>query len=169
MNYYTNYGGTRKSITLDTDSREISDGDTSESFEIKNSGKGRFLIRLGRHIFRVSGVEVDGDIVSFKYNNRPVSVEVRDDQDLLLDRLGMRNSSSVREESLKAPMPGRLLSLNVKEGDTVNQGDAVAVLEAMKMENELKAPVAGTIGRILVTQKQSVEKNDVIMEIEARG
>jgi biotin carboxyl carrier protein len=65
-----------------------------------------------------------------------------------------------------APMPGRIVSYKVKTGDKVKAGQVVAILEAMKMENELKAPRAGTVKSILFNQGDNVQQNKPIMIIE---
>lgn len=64
-----------------------------------------------------------------------------------------------------APMPGKVLRILVTEGDSVQRGTVVAILEAMKMENELRSAVDGTIGRIPVKEGQNVSKGDLIAEI----
>ena len=66
---------------------------------------------------------------------------------------------------VKAPMPGMVLRLEVEVGQTVAQGAGVAVLEAMKMENEIKAPVAGVVSAIPVEAGQAVEKGTVLVEL----
>jgi pyruvate carboxylase subunit B len=66
-------------------------------------------------------------------------------------------------------MPGKILEIMVKEGDEVEKDQPLAILEAMKMENELKAPVAGTIANISAEVGQSLEKNSPILEIETIG
>jgi|ASRL01.1.fsa_nt_gi biotin carboxyl carrier protein len=66
---------------------------------------------------------------------------------------------------LEAPMQGKIVSVKVSVGDVVNEGDVVAVLEAMKMENEVVAPNAGTIASINVTSGQSVEAGDLIASL----
>jgi glutaconyl-CoA decarboxylase len=68
-------------------------------------------------------------------------------------------------EAVVAPMPGTIISLSVSEGDTVEVGDTVVVMEAMKMENEIKAHVAGTITQILVTAGQDVGVNEAMLTI----
>jgi len=66
---------------------------------------------------------------------------------------------------LRAPMPGLIVSLQVKVGDTVQEGDTVLVLEAMKMENAIPAPVSGTIKAIYFGSGASVTKDDLICVI----
>lgn len=63
---------------------------------------------------------------------------------------------------LKAPMPGLIIRLEVKVGDTVQAGDTVLVLEAMKMENAIPAPVSGTVRAVYFASGDSVTKDDVI-------
>ncbi len=67
---------------------------------------------------------------------------------------------------LRAPMPGRVLKLLVVEGQTVTRGDAVAVVEAMKMENELSAPRSGKVKRVLVELGATDERDAPLMELE---
>ena len=65
-----------------------------------------------------------------------------------------------------SPMPGTILKVNVKEGDTVKAGDSVVILEAMKMENDITAPKDGVIKSLFVSEKQAVAKGDALFEVE---
>lgn len=67
--------------------------------------------------------------------------------------------------SVKAPMPGTILSFTVSVGDEVSEGQVVAILEAMKMENELTAPASGKVKSIHVEKGSSVIENQVILQI----
>lgn len=69
-------------------------------------------------------------------------------------------------EVVECPMPGRVLSIDVKVGDSVTSGQQVMVLEAMKMENSIESPVSGRVKRIFVEVGQSLQQDDKIMEIE---
>ena len=69
-------------------------------------------------------------------------------------------------EKVNAPMPGTILSVNVKVGDAVKKGDVLVVLEAMKMENEIMAPVDGTVTFVGVNQGATVESGSAICVIE---
>ena len=66
---------------------------------------------------------------------------------------------------LPAPMPGMIVKYDKKEGDAVNEGETVVILEAMKMENALSAPASGTIKAINYTSGDSVAKGDVLCVI----
>ena len=66
----------------------------------------------------------------------------------------------------KAPMPGTILDVKVKVGDTVKNGQAVCVLEAMKMENEIPATKDGKITSVLASKGASVNTGDVLVTIE---
>ena len=65
-----------------------------------------------------------------------------------------------------APMPGIILSIAVKEGDDVNAGDSLLVLEAMKMENEIHAPQAGKVKKIHVSEGTEVQSGSELVEFE---
>jgi len=69
-------------------------------------------------------------------------------------------------QTLKAPMPGRVVLVEVTVGQAVKPGDGLVVLEAMKMENEFKAAVAGTVKEIRVESGQTVNPGDVLLVIE---
>ena len=60
-------------------------------------------------------------------------------------------------EPIAAPMPGNSLTVNVKAGDAVKEGQVLVVLEAMKMENEIMAPKNGTITQVLVSKGSTVD------------
>ena len=67
--------------------------------------------------------------------------------------------------SVCAPMPGTILSVSVHEGDRVKKGDVLAVLEAMKMENEIQAPSDGTVTAVHVSANSSVDTGSPIVTL----
>ena len=66
-----------------------------------------------------------------------------------------------------APMPGKVLQVLVKEGDAVEEGQPLLVLEAMKMENVIKAAVNGKVSVVKAAQGQAVEKGALLVGVEA--
>ncbi len=69
-------------------------------------------------------------------------------------------------ETVEVPISGKVVSVNVKAGDTVKEGDVLCILESMKMENPILAPVDGTIIEIGVTAEQAVKPGEIIAVIE---
>jgi biotin carboxyl carrier protein len=67
---------------------------------------------------------------------------------------------------ITAPIPGLIVSIKVKVGDLVKEGDVLLILEAMKMENEILAPEGGRIKKIHVKEKQSVKTRAPLITIE---
>ena len=69
------------------------------------------------------------------------------------------------EETISAPMPGTITNILVKENDSVKKGDVLAILEAMKMENEIIAPSDGNITSISVDKGQTVNLGDILLQM----
>ena len=68
-------------------------------------------------------------------------------------------------KSVDAPMPGNIISVNVKPGQPVKKGDVLLILEAMKMENEIMAPCDGTVGSVNVTAGQTVQSGQQLLTL----
>jgi len=73
--------------------------------------------------------------------------------------------STGQEGELLTQMPGKVIKIIVKEGEKVEKGQTVIILEAMKMENEIKSPTNGTISDVHIKEGQALEQNVLMMEI----
>jgi biotin carboxyl carrier protein len=102
--------------------------------------------------------------VRLKLNGHVHEVQVKDRFDLLLEKMGMSSVATAKVNDLKAPMPGLIVGIMVNPGDTVNKGDSLLILEAMKMENLLKATGEGTIKAIRINKGDRVEKGQILIE-----
>ena len=98
-----------------------------------------------------------------KVNNSVYSLSVRDKYDDLLKEMGIDLSAGPKVNDMKAPMPGLVLNVLVENGQTIKKGDAIVVLEAMKMENILKSPSDGIVKKVHVIKGDKVEKNKVMI------
>ncbi|MAP38486.1 MAG: hypothetical protein CL879_02605 [Dehalococcoidia bacterium] len=67
--------------------------------------------------------------------------------------------------TMNAPMTGRIIEINVAEGDGVSVGDMLVVIESMKMENEVFSQHEGTLSKLMVADDQNVSEGDPMMEI----
>ncbi len=76
-----------------------------------------------------------------------------------------KSSGSEGAIKVSAPMPGKILSVKVSEGQSINKGDVVVVLEAMKMENEIYASEGGVVASVNVSSGDMVEGGDVLVTI----
>ena len=136
-----------------------------DSVEVK---KGRFHIVYNNKSFVADILTHDRKNKSFEIiiNNNTYYVQLKDRFDELLHDLGMDVGSSNKDNDVKAPMPGRVLEILVKEGDAVAEGDGLIILEAMKMENIIKSTREGVLKHIQAAEGDSVEKNAVLLSYE---
>jgi biotin carboxyl carrier protein len=70
------------------------------------------------------------------------------------------------KETVKAPMPGKIIDVLVREGSPIQRGEPIVILEAMKMQNEIISPVTGTIIKVSAKSNTSVMKDDTLVEIK---
>jgi biotin carboxyl carrier protein len=135
-------------------------------WDISEIRKGHYHVIHNGQSFNLELVSLDSETknIILKLNNKPCEIKLEDKFDLLLEKLGMNNLNSQAAKEIKAPMPGLIFDIKVKEGDEVKKGDAVLILEAMKMENILKSPGDGTVKSIKIKKGQSVEKNQVLIQ-----
>jgi acetyl/propionyl-CoA carboxylase alpha subunit len=150
-----------------------------KTFEISNK-KGKWF---------VGDEQFDGDIAETGRNNKSYNVEVlevnsegksihllingqhcytktKDQLDLILEGMGLQNSTVQKLNNIKAPMPGLIQSVAVSEGDVISKGDTLLVLVAMKMENVIRSSGNGIVKTLKVASGETVEKNQVLLEFQ---
>jgi len=85
-----------------------------------------------------------------------------------LQRMKVLNAQrgKTEQESVRAPMPGKIIDVLVREGSSVLRGEPVVILEAMKMQNEIQSPVNGIIKSVSAKANTNVMKDDILVEIK---
>jgi biotin carboxyl carrier protein len=141
---------------------------TPFDWDMTTIGDGRFHVIRNNVSYNVEVIEANYTEKTFKIkvNQHIYNLTAKDRFDILLDQMGMGNTTKTKINHIKAPMPGLIWDIKVAVGDTVKAGDTVLILVAMKMENALKLAGDGVVKNIKIKQGDSVEKNQVLIEFE---
>lgn len=135
------------------------------------------IVQLSDTVYHVllEGRSIEVELVNYnkdvqklllKVNGKQTTFTLKSKTDLLLEKMGIQPKGNQQQKELKAPMPGLVVDMLVKEGELVTKGQPVLILEAMKMENILKAPAEGIVKAIYVAQRQTVDKNHVLLSFQ---
>src|SRR5689334_5120943 len=134
--------------------------------DVAEVSDGYFHVVLNNKSYRAEIVKTDQatKTFTFKINGRLYPVTLKNKFDLLLEKMGMSSGAASKINNIKAPMPGLIIDLRVKDGDKVSVGDTLVILEAMKMENSIKSPGEGLVKSVKVKKGDSVEKGQILVE-----
>ena len=151
--------------------------DTGKPFEI--------TVDKSRHDVAIRKVRDDGTIMTLLIDHKVVPIEVERRGDGMPVRVFLKGvpfdveiskvaSTRFRPQPperdvsgfVVANLPGQIVDILVHEGEQVNDGAPIAILDAMKMENEILAPKSGTVKSVKVSRNQILAKGDLILEIE---
>jgi biotin carboxyl carrier protein len=126
------------------------------------------LLREGHDQYEVELVhaDVEAKLLTVSIRGNQYEVQLKEDFDLLLEKMGMGPGNSTVLSKIKAPMPGMVLEIFVKTGQQVAKDDPLLILEAMKMENVIKSPRDGEIKSIGVIKGNAIEKNALLIEFQ---
>lgn len=125
-----------------------------------------FAVQLHDQVLRVKKLEEQEQSWTIEINGQKVDAALKDQYDLLLEKMGLDQLLASGPDDIKAPMPGKVLQILIKEKADVKAGDPLLVLEAMKMENVIKASSDAVVTSIAVKEGQPVEKNHVLLTFE---
>lgn len=112
------------------------------------------------------GPDAEGNLV-VRINGVRREVRVMDERAKLLEKMGMSVTAGAASGDVKAPMPGKVLQVLVQPGVSVEEGQPLLVLEAMKMENMIKAVASGVVSEVPISEGQAVEKGALLVGFEA--
>lgn len=136
--------------------------------DLTQTGPGMFsVVYKGRsHSVLVLKQDQDTGTVRMRIGAHCHTVRLEDDRSRLMQLLGIDRSARAMVRELKAPMPGLVLKMLVKEGDTVKKNDPLLVLEAMKMENVIKSAGDAVVKKIHAVERTAVEKGQILLSFE---
>ncbi len=143
-----------------------------------------------KEVFRLSKKDYQqfGEVISFLFNHRSYLIDIVNQGDdytvftkgshktiqLLTEERMLHNKlagigSGEGDTNIQSGMPGKIVEIRVKTGNSVKEGDLLLIIEAMKMENEIRASSSGKIKKIHVTEGQNVETGTLLLSIEAQS
>ncbi len=128
-----------------------------------------YRVRVGTRPVELDGSPVSGVESSVFVDGLGYRATVRGAAAQRLVELGIGARAPLQATEIRAPMPGLVLAVEVAEGDRVEAGDGVAIVEAMKMENEITAPVAGIVRDLAVRDGETVERGALVCRIDPGG
>lgn len=162
--YHVTVAGTTTEVEIDDAGARIDGAPVAvEGPEMASPGRYSFFVDGSAHTVlaeRSGSSHWDLQLCGRRYR-----AEVVDDRTKSLRDVSPAVSAVAGPPPIRAPMPGLVVRVEVEEGDLVEAGAGLLVVEAMKMENSLTAPVGGRIGPIHVDVGQTVEKGKMLMEI----
>lgn len=118
------------------------------------------------YIIKIDAVDLSDHSVQLSINDHPVKVQLQDERMEIIKALGFDLEAKKKVDEILAPMPGLVVDVLVKEGDTVKEGDPILILEAMKMENIINAPADAEIVEILISKDDKVEKSEKLVQLK---
>jgi biotin carboxyl carrier protein len=110
--------------------------------------------------------DIENKKLTLKLNHRVFEIQKKFELDALIAKLGLDKVKVKQLKELESPMPGRILSVQVKAGDHVKVGDPILSLEAMKMENILKSDGEGIVKSVAIKKEEVVDKGQLLIEFE---
>lgn len=155
-----------KTFTVQVSDNGHTVNDEKLEWDLISLGNGQYHIRYQNQSYPAEIIRIDRETktVDLKVRGHRYSVRLREDVDILMEKMGMNGSGAGKVNAVKAPMPGLIIDLRVQEGTEVQAGDPLLILEAMKMENIIKSPGKGIVKKLKITKGDSVEKGQVLIE-----
>ena len=115
---------------------------------------------------RLVETDITGKKLKIEIAGEIFDIEIKDELDQLLEIMELGTASKKQVKEIRAPMPGLVLEIAVTDGQQVQEGDKIIILQAMKMENSINIHTQATIGRVMVTAGQAVEKGQVLVKLD---
>jgi pyruvate carboxylase subunit B len=168
MKYSVNVNGDSFDIEIDGENVRVGD-ETSRAriLDLDGAVSPLRMLTVGEKVHRVQLRPGDSRgrytlwIDGFRFE-----VEALDERTRAIRELAAATAKPSGPAPLVAPMPGMIVRVNVGEGDAVQAGQGLVVMEAMKMENELRAAAVATVKRVHVAPGTAVEKGALLLEME---
>ncbi len=166
MMYHVTLGGRTWVVELGGDGVSV-DGKTVDVDFARIEGSPVRSLMVDGTSHRLAARRVGKESWDLHLGGRRVSADVVDERTRVIREMTGAGGGPRGPRPIVAPMPGLVVRVEVSEGDVVQEGQGMVIVEAMKMENELRAGAAGVVTRVHVTEGQVVEKDQLLVSLEA--
>jgi acetyl/propionyl-CoA carboxylase alpha subunit len=136
------------------------------SIDSAKLGNNRYNLIIDGKSISVEVISNEDKNLQIKINGKLYAPTIKDETDILLEKLGLNIKAKKEVKELKAPMPGLVLDIRVEIGQKIKEGEPLMVLEAMKMENVLKSPSDVIVKSIAVSKGDAINKNTLLISFE---
>lgn len=166
MKYLVDVNGERLDVVVEGDAVTL-DGEETAAHLTQLEGTPVQLVTIGTTQHRVVARRGDSrGRYALWIDGWRFDVEALDERTRAIRDLSAKHATATGPAPVVAPMPGLIVRVQVAVGDTVEAGQGVVVMEAMKMENELRAAASGVVKAVHATAGKAVEKGTVLVELE---
>lgn len=167
MNEYVSRVGNSKYTIKFSESNIVFVNESKFEYSLKKISTTNYVLTINGKSFLCSVIENQNSSFEINVNGNSFSVSshslIADKAEELIKDKEKSNSTGI---IVRAPMPGLILKIKKKNGDNVERGETVMILEAMKMENEIRAPISGKVYFNSIKEGSSIEKNTKLFEIK---
>jgi biotin carboxyl carrier protein len=167
MKYFVEVGGREHEVTVKSQpdgTLEVDVGGKTMSVEATPHAARELTVKVGDRVIDMT-IEGTPPQLGVVGSGHRTYVKVESERMRVASRAAGGGAGG-KEKDVRSPMPGRVVKVLVNQGDTVAQGQSVAIVEAMKMENEVRAKKGGVVARVHVAAGATVEGNAVLVSFE---
>lgn len=155
--YFVTVGSNEYKVDIQSD-QFLVNGEPMDVKVRRLNEQGLFLLQQGNHRLEVVMQPREQNQVSVVVDRRHMTIQVARGEGQRMKKVGTGGA-------LSAPMPGTVIEIRVKEGQAVEKGDVIAVMESMKMQMEIHSPMKGLIKKVLTKPGARVEKGTVLAQV----
>jgi pyruvate carboxylase subunit B len=167
MKYVVQLNNERKAVTLGAEGVAYEDTAPLQAELADIDGSPIRMLKIGTKVYRVVVEKRQGrGRYTLWIDGYRFEAEALDERTRAIRDLSAANAGPAGPAPVRAPMPGLIVRVNVRVGDTVQAGQGIVVMEAMKMENELRATAGGVVTSVDVTPGTAVEKGALLVALE---
>lgn len=143
----------------------ISDGKKTHNIDLKLLGNNLYSLIIDNQSYTIEATKSKGE-VRIVFDQNEYTVPVMSNREKIESEILGTSASAEGKGEIRSPMPGLILKIEVEKGDSIQSGQPLIIMEAMKMENEIRAQFDGDVQEILVKENQKVEKGDILIRID---